>query len=99
MKGLPHLLLSIALIVVGGVLLVVGSVKGQGTGVLLGAGLAMVAGVLSLLLQRGVIGQRSGLIIGIVLCVLALGLAYFNYQNARSALLPHQMDRSISHRA
>ena len=93
MKGLPHLLLSIALIIVGGVLLVIGLVQGQGPGALLGAGLAMVAGVASLLLQRGVIGQRSGLVIGITLCVLALGLAYFNYRNTRSAAVPLRMDQ------
>jgi hypothetical protein len=97
MKGLTHLLLSVALIVVGSVLLVVGLAQGQSLGALLGAGLAAVAGVISLLLQRGVIGQRSGLVIGITLCALAIGLAYVNYRRTHVSVFHFGMDqRSLS---
>ena len=88
MKAYLHLLLSALLIAAGGFLLIVGSVLGKPVGVLLGAAIAIIAGIVSILLVRGYLSQRMGLVIGIVLCALASGVEGSNFWAAR------QMSRS-----
>ncbi len=80
---LPYILPS-ALVLAGGALLLIGIQQGQDIRVLAGAGLALIAGVISLLLLRGAIGNRSGLVLGIVFAALALGLAYMNYRSVNT---------------
>lgn len=80
---LPYILPSV-LVLVGGVLLLLGIQQGQDLRVLAGAGLAFIAGVISLLLLRGAIGKRSGLVLGIVFAALALGLAFMNYRSVNT---------------
>ncbi len=80
---LPYILPSL-LVVAGGALLLIGIQQGQDLRVLAGAGLAFIAGVISLLLLRGAIGNRSGLVLGIVFAALALGLAYMNYRSVNT---------------
>jgi|GEM_PF-5733067 len=81
MRSLLPYILPTVLVLAGGALLLIGIQQGQDLSVLAGAGLAFIAGVISLLLLRGVIGNRSGLVLGIVFAALALGLAYTNYRS------------------
>ncbi|HRH69956.1 MAG: hypothetical protein JNL43_08950 [Flavobacteriales bacterium] len=97
---LPYILPSV-LVLAGGALLLMGIVQGQDLRVLAGAGLAFIAGVVSLLLLRGAIGNRSGLVLGIVFAALALGLAYMNYRsvNAQGPSRSAYTDRLVDMRS
>lgn len=69
------------LIILGGGLLVLGAMQGQNTWVMLGAALALIAGVISLLLVMGVISRTVGLAIGVVFALGAVFLAWRNYRS------------------
>jgi hypothetical protein len=69
------------LILIGGGLLVLGAMQGQNIWVMLGAGLALVAGLVSLLLIMGIISRSIGLGIGVVFALGAVFLAYRNYRS------------------
>ena len=59
--------------------MIIGAMQGQNGMVLLGAGLALLAGIISLLLQMGIIGRQVGMVIGIVFALVAVGLASVSY--------------------
>jgi hypothetical protein len=86
MKNIGSLIFPVILILLGGALLVAGAKDGQNTWVLLGAGLAMVAGVVALLMQLGIMGRKGGAMVGIVFAVLAVLLAYRNYRSVAEDL-------------
>ncbi len=69
------------LIIFGGGLLVLGAMQGQNMWVMLGAALALIAGLVSLMLVLGVISRTVGLAIGIVFALGAIFLAYRNYRS------------------
>lgn len=69
------------LIILGGGLLIVGAMQGQNTWVMLGAGLALAAGVISLLLVMGVITRSVGMAIGVVFLLLSVFLGWRNYRS------------------
>lgn len=81
MKTATNYIFPIALIVIGGALLILGAQQGQNTWVMLGAALALLAGAVSLLLQLGIITKSMGTIIGIVFGLGAVFLAYRNYRS------------------
>ena len=86
MKNLASYIFPVLLIVVGGALLIIGAMQGQNGMVLLGAGLALLAGIISLLLQMGIIGRQVGMLIGIVFALVAVGLAYLNYRSVEKVI-------------
>ncbi len=86
MKNLASYIFPVLLIVVGGTLLIIGAMQGQNSWVLLGAGLALLAGIVSLLLQSGIINRQVGMVIGIVFAVVAIGLAYRNYRSVEEVI-------------
>jgi hypothetical protein len=86
MKNLTSYIFPAALAIGGGALLILGLKQGQNTGVLLGAGLAFIAGVVTLLLQAGIVNRKLGLGIGVVFGVLAVWLAFLNYRAVASVL-------------
>jgi hypothetical protein len=71
----------VILIVFGGVLLVLGAMQGQNIWVMIGAGLALVAGLISLLLVMGIISRQVGVIIGMVFLLFSGFLVYRNYRS------------------
>ena len=74
------------LTLLGGALLVVGGMQGQNMWVMLGSGLILLIGVISLLLQSGIINRKVGLLLGAVFGLLALVLAYRNYRSVKEVL-------------
>lgn len=81
MKTLSSFIFPVVLTVLGAALLIVGSMQGQNTWVMLGAGLALIAGVVSLLLQLGVLGRQAGVVLGLLFALGAIFLAYRNYRS------------------
>lgn len=69
------------LIILGGGLLVIAAMQGQNTWVMLGAGLTLVAGLISLLLVMGVISRSAGMAIGVVFLLLSAYLGWRNYRS------------------
>ncbi len=86
MKNIANYFFPVFLILLGGALLIVGGMQGQNSWVMLGAGLALLAGLVSLLLQLGIIGRQAGLVIGLVFALVAIGLAYRNYRSVAEVL-------------
>lgn len=86
MKNLANYIFPVLLIIVGGALLIVGAMQGQNSWVMLGAGLALVAGLVSIMLQLGLINRKMGMVLGLVFAVLAIGLAYRNYRSVKEVL-------------
>lgn len=80
MKRLFFNVLAVFLILAGGTLLVVGIMDGQGPSMLLGAGLAFLAGLIAMLMQLGYFSQRVGNMLGILFAISALALAYRSYR-------------------
>ena len=81
MKTITSFLFPVLLIILGGALLVVGALQGQNTWVMLGAALALIAGLVALLMQLGILGRKAGLALGVVFAVGAVFLAYRNYRS------------------
>jgi hypothetical protein len=81
MKTLTSYIFPVVLIILGAALLIVGAIQGQNTWVMLGAALALIAGLVSLLLQLGVISRQTGVVLGLVFAVGAVFLAYRNYRS------------------
>ncbi len=81
MKTISSYVFPVVLIILGGALLIVGLIQGQNVWVLLGATLALVAGIISLMAQLGVLSKQAGMVIGIAFLVLAVVLAYRNYRS------------------
>ena len=94
MKKIANYFFPVFLIILGGALLIVGALQHQGIPVLLGAGLALLAGLASLLLLLGVIGRRLGFVMGLLFAALAIGLAYHNYRSVAVRQHPDERDRS-----
>jgi hypothetical protein len=86
MKNLLTYLFPVALILIGGLLLIVGGMQGQNTWVLLGSGLTLFTGIIALLLQLGKITRSMGLILGVVSLLLALFLGYRDYRSVAEVL-------------
>ncbi|MBK6368302.1 MAG: hypothetical protein IPF64_00335 [Flavobacteriales bacterium] len=86
MKNIANYIFPLLLIFVGGALLIIGGRQGQNSWVMLGAGLALLAGVVSLLLQMGIINRTMGTVLGVVFAVVAIGLAYRNYRSVVEVL-------------
>ncbi len=86
MKTLTSYIFPVVLIILGAALLIVGAIQGQNTWVILGAVLALIAGVISLLLQLGMLSQRAGVVVGIVCALLAVFLAYRNVRSVTEVL-------------
>jgi hypothetical protein len=84
MKAVSSYLLPALLTMAGGALLIVGLLQGQNGWTLFGAGLALIAGLLSFALQLGLIDRRLGLIIGVVMILIAGALAWRNHRAAKS---------------
>lgn len=80
MKKLFFDLMAVFLILAGGTLLVIGAMEGQDLRMMMGAALALLAGLVALLMQYGYFSQRVGTILGILFAVSALLLAYRNYK-------------------
>jgi membrane protein implicated in regulation of membrane protease activity len=89
MKKIINHTLAVLLVLFGGTLLVIGLLEGQGLFMLLAAGLALVAGLVALLLQLGVVGRKAGFVLGIVFAAMALGLAYQNFRSAATTGTAH----------
>ena len=86
MKNLANYIFPVLLIIVGGALLIVGAMQGQNSWVMLGAGLALIAGLVSIMLQLGLINRKMGMVLGLVFAVMAIGLAYRNYRSVNEVL-------------
>ena len=86
MKNLAPYIFPVILTLLGGALLVVGGMQGQNMWVMLGSGLILLIGVISLLLQSGIINRKVGLLLGAVFGLLAIGLAYRNYRSVKEVL-------------
>ncbi|MBL7965207.1 MAG: hypothetical protein JNM31_15335 [Flavobacteriales bacterium] len=86
MKQLTTYVFPALLTVGGATLLFLGLQQGQNTWVLLGAGLAMLTGVIMLLLQLGIISRSAGKIIGIACAVGAVALAWRDYRSVKEVL-------------
>jgi len=86
MKTISSYIFPAALVLLGGTLLIVGAVQGQNIWVLLGAALALIAGLVALLLQAGVITRGAGLALGVVFAAGAVFLAYRNYRSIAEVL-------------
>lgn len=82
MKKLFFNLVAVFLILAGGTLLVIGAMEGQGLHMMLGAALALMAGVVALMMQYGYFSQRTGTVLGIAFAATALFLAYRNYRES-----------------
>lgn len=82
MKKLFFNLVAVFLILAGGTLLVIGAMEGQGLHMMMGAALALMAGVVALMMQLGYFSERTGTVLGIVFAATALFLAYRNYREA-----------------
>jgi hypothetical protein len=83
------------LIILGGGLLVIGAIQGQNVWVMLGAALALIAGLVSLMLVMGVISRSIGLGIGIVFALGAIFLAYRNYRSIKEVMEFTQHKRQV----
>lgn len=81
MKTLSSYIFPVVLIILGAALLIVGAIQGQNTWVMLGAALALIAGLVSLLLQLGMISRQVGLILGLLFGLGSVFLAYRNYRS------------------
>jgi len=86
MKTLTSYIFPVVLIILGAALLIVGAIQGQNTWVLLGAVLALIAGVVALLLQLGILSRKAGVTLGLVFAVAAVFLAYRNYRSIAEVL-------------
>ncbi|MBK8498103.1 MAG: hypothetical protein IPL52_04620 [Flavobacteriales bacterium] len=86
MKSLSSYVFPIALILVGGIVLVLGLMDGQNGWVILGAFLTLLTGAIALLLQMEVLGRKVGLIAGIACALVAVFLAYRNYRSVAEVL-------------
>ena len=86
MKNLAPYIFPVILTLLGGALLVVGGMQGQNMWVMLGSGLILLIGVISLLLQSGIINRKVGLLLGVVFGLLAVVLAYRNYRSVKEVL-------------
>jgi hypothetical protein len=86
MKNLANYIFPVLLIILGGALLIVGAMQGQNTWVMLGAALALIAGLVSVMLQIGMIGRKGGMVLGIAFAVLAIVLAYRNYRSVMGVI-------------
>lgn len=86
MKTLTNYIFPVVLIILGAALLIVGSMQGQNTWVMLGAGLALIAGLVALLLQLGILSRSVGVAVGLVFAVGAVFLAYRNYRSVAEVL-------------
>lgn len=85
MKKLLFNLIAVFLMLAGGTLLVIGAMEGQDLHMMMGAALALLAGLVALLMQYGYFSQRVGTILGILFAAMALFLAYRNYRNQHPA--------------
>lgn len=81
MKTLSSYIFPVVLIILGAALLIVGTMQGQNTWVMLGAGLALVAGLVSLLLQAGIVNRQMGFMLGLVFAAASVFLVYRNYRS------------------
>jgi hypothetical protein len=86
MKTVTSYIFPVALILLGAVLLIIGASQGQNVWVMLGAGLALIAGLVSLLLQLGILGRKAGMALGLLFAVGAVLLAYRNYRSIAGVL-------------
>lgn len=86
MKTLSSYIFPVVLIILGAALLIVGAIQGQNTWVLLGAVLALIAGLVALLLQLGILSRKTGVILGLAFAVAAVFLAYRNYRSIAEVL-------------
>lgn len=86
MKTLTNYLFPVVLIILGAALLIVGGMQGQNTWVMLGAGLALIAGLVAILLQLGVLSRSVGVAVGLVFALGAVFLAYRNYRSVAEVL-------------
>jgi hypothetical protein len=86
MKQLASYIFPLILTLLGATLLAVGGMQGQNTWVLLGSGIVLVIGVLSLLLQAGIVTRKVGTILGILFALGAVVLAYRNYRSVKEVL-------------
>jgi hypothetical protein len=86
MKTLSSYIFPVVLIILGAALLIVGAIQGQNTWVLLGAVLALIAGLVALLLQLGILSRKVGVTLGLVFAVAAVFLAYRNYRSIAEVL-------------
>lgn len=93
MKKLFFNLVAVFLILAGGTLLVIGAMEGQGLHMMLGAVLALLAGVVALMMQFGHFSERTGTVLGIAFAATALFLAYRNYRDTHPT---EQTDRAKS---
>lgn len=85
MKKLLFNVIAVFLMLAGGTLLVIGAMEGQGLHMMLGAALALLAGLVALLMQYGYFSERTGTVLGIVFAVTALTLACRNYRDKHPA--------------
>ncbi|MEZ4791807.1 MAG: hypothetical protein R2811_17545 [Flavobacteriales bacterium] len=85
MKRLFFNVIAVFLMLAGGTLLVVGITDGQGPSMLLGAGLAFLAGLIAMLMQLGYFSERTGNLLGILFAVSAMALAFRSYRLHDSA--------------
>lgn len=95
MKKLFFHLTAVFLMLAGAILLVIGAMEGQGIHMMLGAGLALLAGVVALLMQFGLFSNRTGTVLGIAFAIASLFLAYLNYREAHPDSAPRPTDRNV----
>lgn len=78
-KTYSRYVLPLLLTMMGGALFIVGLFQDRSMWTLIGAGLALFAGLAAFALQAKLITRRSGTVIGIVLLLAAIALAWRNY--------------------
>lgn len=83
MKRYARFGLPLLLTMVGGALLIVGLMQGRSASMLIGASLALVAGLAAFALQAEVITKRTGAILGFLFLFAAGVLALRNYLSAK----------------
>jgi len=90
MKRYARYGLPLLLTMVGGALLIVGLMQGRSASMLVGAGLALAAGLTAFALQVELITKRTGVILGFLFLFAAGVLALRNYlSDKRTAVLDH----------
>ena len=86
MKNLASYIFPPSLSSLVAALLIVGAMQGQNSWVMLGAGLALIAGLVIRHASTWAHQPQEGMILGVVFAVLAVGLAYRNYRSVEEVI-------------
>lgn len=84
-RPLAPYVLPALLTMAGGGLLIAGLIQDRDPWTMFGAALAFFSGLVAFALQLGMIGRRTGMVIGLVVVLVAAGLAWRGHRNAKAA--------------